>query len=325
MSAPNDSINTGTTASSVASKNSGIGGTMKYPSDIDSAPYFVGFHFVKYERYIMSGVKYSPIGNVFLPLPNNVSEEFGISYNNGDQGIFGAKGGLSQLKQSGVDLAGQISKRVEADGNKILSQDKGSVTAAGRDLAAKLGLLATVGLPEFMKDTAVGRAGAQVLGFVANPHMTPIFEGVELRKHHFDWMFSPRSQSESNKLEEVVNAFRQFAHPRFEPQTNNFGLQFPYQVFCNFYNTNFLYPVKRSVITNISIDNGASGNMAFYRGGAPVAIKFSIALQETEILTAEDFEHDTMEKTRYTGDYSTDVGRADQGAAVSPPRAGGPR
>jgi len=146
-----------------------------------------------------------------------------------------------------------------------------------------------------------GAAGAVDLltGNTLNPHLATLLDNVPLRTHTFTWKFAPRNDAESKTLFNVTDEFRRRMHPSFGKDGGDALLQYPDEVEVMIIGTQTdMLPIKRSVITGFTINHTPDGVPSFHKGtGAPVAVECTIQLQETEIITSEDF-------LGYTLDYS---------------------
>jgi hypothetical protein len=301
MTAPAQVINQGKSPEGPQASN------LQYPANLANYSYFMALHFVKYDRF--AGQNFSsqttPVGNIYLPLPLNIAEEFGIGYTQTGDTFANI---IQTIAASGQSFKDMLYGDGDVNWNNItglLSGDRDTIRNIGPKALKAAALGAMLITPDFLEDaTSVGAAVKEAAGFVQNPHMTMLFEGVELRKHSFSWLFSPRSQAESQALDHIIINLRQWIHPKFNETFGRYALDFPYQVFCNFIGTNFLYPVKRAVVTGMSIDNAADGNVSFYGGGAPVNIKLTLNLQECEILTRDDFVGEAANAYTSDGSYS---------------------
>lgn len=279
--------------------------TSWYPGTLPSFGYFMAFSFVEYSRNPASGAAvYTSIENIYLPVPLNLQEEYHIEYEGRKIGMY--YGSWEKHKNVAKNLANAGKTMFEHNAMGFLNQNYKSWGDAGKDIADLAGMLSQFLGPESFQDSSLGTAITQAAGFVPNPHLTTMFGGVEPRAHEFTWMFSPRNSTDAKVLEEVINKFRAYSHPRYRSDLDVYALQFPYQVYANFVGTNYLYPMKRAYITDVNIRNSGDGQAAFYADGALVQVELTIRCREVEILTAADF----------AGQYSY---TSDGGYAVPPP------
>jgi len=151
----------------------------------------------------------------------------------------------------------------------------------------------------------------------------------KFREHSFDFEFYPKSPDESVVVQDIITVFKKSMLPSTEgfkkiksgtEQTHNINVsgthqstgvgsiekkqtltqhsgksyffKYPRDFTIDFFlaNTNTpLYQIGRSVLTQMTIDYGASGGIpVFFKGtAAPVEIRLSLSFKETELLTRE--------------------------------------
>ena len=276
----------------------------KIPHDLN-VTYSTYIRFVRSERSNPASPATEKLtGGISLPLPINIPEAYSIGYNNPALGniineikeIFITGGGLDSIANVSREAAGALSGGSSEAFLKAL-RDAGSTLGgaasnrldnaiAGRnaiDLARAFQAFA----PKAFSDTAIGSAVAQQLGSIPNPHMTTVFAGLGPRTGELRWKISPRSKHESRQLNEMIRFIRKRIHPEVTP--NGLSLLFPDEVYIDFYPAEFLIPYKKSVVTNLVINNTPSGRPVFYEGGAPVEMDLVMTVQEVTPRTRDDF------------------------------------
>jgi hypothetical protein len=241
------------------------------------------FSFVAYSR---SNPKFAPTtisstAEIILPLPFNLKEQYTMNYSGAN---------LSWV-ESGIETM----KDIMGNGGTITGED---TNIAGQGLAA----MARSAFP----NNILSQNFDVSTGTVVNPHLVNVFQGVNLRHHHFSWELSPTSTAEAQTLQKIVQTFRARMHPEKKPN-NNFILGFPDQVYVTFYGSSFLYPVFKAVIENVHINYTDGRPNAFFVDGSPVTISLDISLQEVESLTREDFE---QQQATTTGSQTSGVTNA---------------
>lgn len=139
-------------------------------------------------------------------------------------------------------------------------------------------------MPTLFNDDRRAQAGI-VGGVVKNPHTTTFFDGVNLRSYFLSWRFSPRSQEESDALNNIINTIKQRIHP--EENLRGFALDYPDLVYVDFEGEakDYLPQFYRSFISEMSVTNSAGEGMAFYKSGAPVYVELGLRFNETNIIT----------------------------------------
>ena len=257
---------------------------LSFPKD-NLGRYYCAFEFRKYERPAPQ-LAATPIAlkTVFLPIPRNLVETHGITYENAPLGAIGAV--ADSLQKGGEGLG------------KALGATAGDVLLKNLQKINPL-------------DTGAGNAATtfiqQAYGFAANPHLSVLFKGGTLREHTFRWLLAPESPEESYELREIVNDFRRFSLPTFFGDTT---AVFDYPKMCKvrFFpwasgnasgsnNPNDLYTIKQCMIKNIVVNYAPNGIPSFFAGtDLPTMIEFEVQLQEIEYFTAEDFGGAASEK-----------------------------
>jgi hypothetical protein len=122
-------------------------------------------------------------------------------------------------------------------------------------------------------------------GIVKNPHTTSFFDGVNLRGYYLNWKFSPRSQSESDSLKQIIDTIKERIHP--EEAVEGYALDYPDLVYVDFEGESKEYLPKfyRSFISEVTVNTSSGEGMSFYKSGAPVTVELGIRFNETNIIT----------------------------------------
>jgi hypothetical protein len=134
---------------------------------------------------------------------------------------------------------------------------------------------------------------------ITNPHQTVVFSGVNLRGYGYNWLFSPRSQAESDTLNNIFNMIRRASLPSYT--SGKIGLVYPEEVQIDFIGNGiekYVRGTKRTVITSVEI-NYAPGGPTFYKGGAPTTVSLTIGLKEVAIRTKDDYGSTSAASTNY--------------------------
>ena len=249
---------------------------LSFPKD-NLGRYFCAFEFRKYQRPAPQLVATDiNLKTIFLPIPRNLVETHGISYENAPLGSVGGIADALQKGEGGAMAVGALT------GDTLLKN------------LQKINPL----------DTGAGNAAAtfiqQAYGFAANPHLSVLFKGGTLREHTFSWVFAPESEKESYEIKEIINDFRRFSLPTFFGDTT---AVFDYPAMCkvrffpwasgnpsgaNYEND--LYAIKQCMIENIVVNYAPNGIPSFFtRSDLPTMIELEVQLQEIEYFTAEDF------------------------------------
>jgi hypothetical protein len=210
---------------------------------------------------------------IILPLPKDLEESLSVRLSQDDAGM--AQGITNAL----FNIAGGQSSA--ADETKALITQ-----AAARKL----------------NDLTKGQSN-QIAGAIANPYVTLMFNGVDLRSFTFTWKFAPRNRTESEMLRAILQLIKGAALPTFSGQ-NTGVLQYP--MLCKMTlmaqdkswdgTENFKegsHPIigfKHALIENVTINYSPNGIPSFFAGTSlPTFYQVSITLKEIEYFTGDDY------------------------------------
>jgi hypothetical protein len=237
--------------------------SMQFPDHI-SEKYYMAFKFKRYERpspHTQSELKF--VQAFALPLPKGLRETFDINVAEGAQGL---KGGIADVAQLGLS---------------------GGLTAQGATNAALA--LAYGAMVQATGD--IGSAVAQGIGAVPNPHVQALFSGVPLRRHRFEWTFSPRNANESQQLMNLLKAMKAYSLPSYS-SLGTAALAYPFlcQPEIKINDSAQLIKFQPCLIESIELNYSPQGIPAFFEGTShPAFIECSISMLETQIQTSRDY------------------------------------
>jgi hypothetical protein len=144
-----------------------------------------------------------------------------------------------------------------------------------------------------IKDNAAGRLALNKLGYVFNPQEQQIFEGIDFREYEMTFVFTPISEREANTVKEIIKTFRKYAAPTINNKLSGFFFTppsvFDVSFFFNGQPNYNLNPIRRSVVTNITVDYAPNG-WAALRNGAPVQTTMTVSFRETELVDRTSIE-----------------------------------
>jgi hypothetical protein len=193
------------------------------------------------------------------------------------------------VSTTNLELLGNSPSNLLAAG-KSVAEDFKQTAEAGQFGVSKILSIATdvAALAPGISDKLQAVAQQQQ-GIVRNPHLTTLFQGVNLKHYSFTWKISPRSADESRELNQCIKTIKQYMHPAIIG--GGFALEYPYLAAIEFsVGSNDTMPnVNDSFITSFSINNSASGGAAFFNDGNPVSVELTMGFQEIDIRTRESF------------------------------------
>lgn len=238
---------------------------LQFPADLDK--YYVSFEFKEYKRPT-PGEPAKPIfkSAISLPLPRDLLEEHGISYNTSSLGIVGS-------------VADSFSPGTNSPG--------GAFSAAAVYAAES----ATGIFGSFGDDLKV--VLQQSIGMASNPNLSVAFQSPKLRSHKFSWTFAPNNEEESSAIKNIIKEFKKNALPNFTSDTTAV-LTYPNMCQIVLYpwgvdtEDNYLYVFKTCMIESVSV-NYAPDALVFFNNDAPGFVSLTVNLIEIEYFTADNF------------------------------------
>ena len=203
-----------------------------------------------------------PSGAIVLPIPANLQEVFAANYQGVEMGTLGGLASSYNEVQSGKSLA-DSGLNLSTLGKKI------GATVLGNDYKV--------------------RAAEKYLGEVFNPHLTSVFQNVNIRNHQFSWRLSPVSKEESETLKNIIDTVRYKMLPG-RREGNPLILGYPAEVQIGFHGGSYdIYPIFKSVVTSLTVNHAAAGTPVFFgETGMPAEIDLQMSFQETEVVLRED-------------------------------------
>ena len=131
----------------------------------------------------------------------------------------------------------------------------------------------------------------QASGLTSNPQLQMIYSGAQFRSFNLNFLFTPKSQDESEDVQAIIHQFKYYAapalqHPGKSPNASMF-LTPPALFEVRFYydgNENINLPrYTDCVLKDISIDYAPNGWSA-HTDGAPIQTQLSLSFEEIEIV-----------------------------------------
>lgn len=248
-------------------------GALMFPSDMK---YFTKFSFIVYDKRIVNvGAKDLPSKVIILPMPNNLKETFGVSYDT-------------------PALGPVVGAAANSIANAIRTGSPGSLVSDSVSDAAKTGVTAGVagGLNALKsmggKGETVAAIGSQALGVAPNPNLAVLFSNIGLREHSFSYKFAPTSLKEVNTLKEIIYELKRRMLPGM---VNDGSMLFSFPDVCDIEfgpDKTKPYTILRCVMTSLDINYTPMGSPAFFKDGDSVMVEISMSFKEVKPFTRED-------------------------------------
>jgi hypothetical protein len=262
---------------------------ISYPPDLSPTGIRLYLNFARYQK---TGVFEEAVTNkiteiIALPIPDNLTENFNILYNDFEAGWISTAFESNRLKLIEENLSNP--NNLPPGIMPIPGMPTGGPPSSGvGSLGNFLGRMIRGGI-----DDAIGPYVDNYYGTAPNPHTTVAFKSPALREHEFTWTFAPKNSSESRLLNAILKKLKQHLSPTVH-KDNRFFLNYPDLCLPEFVNSspeNFLYNFKPCVITGFTVNNTAGGRPAFFNDTAsfaPVIISMTIHLKEIELFLNDD-------------------------------------
>lgn len=304
-----------------------FGGGMVYPNDLMSSQqdYFAISQFTykpskgddifggndAVKRILLNGLQpgsnlQSPIGTVFLPMPNSVADSNNISWgedamgnlaaaatantmaNLGSRAALAAFGSL--LGQGGTAL--QIANLVKLASSGAIGDEM--ATLLGGDITSKLLKLQGFGV----EAESILARGA---GIVPNSNLELLFNSPTLRKFSFNYRLSPRSDTEAKTVRRIIRFFKQgMAAKKIKGKSgqSSFFLGTP-NVFKLEYKSgrtgiDGVNKFKTCALTSFNCNYTPDGFWSAYDKGQPVSTVFQMSFDELEPIYDTDYQADNI-------------------------------
>lgn len=256
-------------------------GVHYYPPELRNFPYFLALAFGPYDRNVaFNDALVDHDLFVYLPVPANLTESFGTSYNKASLGPFGG------------EFAGAISTMANDIGSgKDLKKSITDALTNGVRRANNDSTLMPVFISQAVKGSeALGTGVNMMFGLTPNPNLAVSFQGVPLRSYGFSWKLAPQSKEESQELIKMFTKLKQ----RMLPYKDGFALRYPDYVDVSIGGESSvlkdLIKFKTSVLTDMKVNYAPSGVPSFFAGTqVPTEMELSLSFQEVKVFTRSDF------------------------------------
>lgn len=260
------------TPNEVMVNKSAFAGALTFPSEMK---YFTKFSFYEFNKKdVTSEIKDLPTQTFILPMPNNLQESFGVTY---DTPTLGPVAGAA----ANAVISALRSNNPGASAAGIVGDLMNPATAITAGAAASLEALKKMS-PE------AGALGGMAFGVAPNPNMAVLFSNIGLRSHSFSYKFAPTSAKELATLKTIITQLK----TRMLPGMANEGsMLFTFPDVCDIEfgpNKDVPYKIKRCVMENLSVNYTPMGSPAFFKTGDPVMVEITMSFKEMSPFTRVD-------------------------------------
>ena len=217
--------------------------------------------------------------SVAIYLPPNVQDNISATYNDVSTGMLGfaAASGLNFSEALGA-------KDYDKAAAALVGGLGGIMTEGAKKAAAALA------------ETIAGAEGAtglvnRAFGQADNPYIEVLFESMGVREFTYNFTFAPRSEEETQDVQEIIQLFRFHMAPelqggagRFLTLPSEFDIHYMYMAKDGTNSENDYYnKIATCVCTNVAVDY-TPGKVSSFADGAPTQITMGVTFKETETL-----------------------------------------
>lgn len=122
-----------------------------------------------------------------------------------------------------------------------------------------------------------------------NPYREVLFKQINFRQFSFDYRFLPRSQAETDMVQQIIKTFRYHMHPEMSSgglyyiHPSEFNIQYYFRGKENSY----INKISTCVLVDMDVQYGPHEQFSTFGDGAPVEYSLRLVFQELETLTKE--------------------------------------
>lgn len=127
---------------------------------------------------------------------------------------------------------------------------------------------------------------------VANPFREVLFKSVGFRRFEYTYRFMPKSENESNLVNNIIKTFKFHMHPELVPSGLYYIYPSEFDIVYYFKGkeNKWLNKVSTCALTDMRVDYGGQGNYSTFNTGAPTEINLTLTFTELETMTKQRIE-----------------------------------
>ena len=222
----------------------------------------------------------TPIGHIFLPIPDGVSDQNKVSFGEGKlnpieklasgvalQFLLGSEGAKN------LDTAAVIKNKIKDPNTKKALSNLIAGSATGIDTDELL---------------------ARTQGSILNNNLALLFKGPTLRTFTFQFALSPRDRGEALQVRQIIRALKQSSAAQrtrggtFLGAPNTYTLQFLNGLKPH----GFLPRIKECALLSVGVNYMPENSYMTYEDSSMVSYSLSLSFQETQSLYNDDYDSD---------------------------------
>lgn len=251
----------------------------RYPTGVTPKLY-TKIDFFEYKRDISRpNAERRQTGSIQLPTPEQYNDATGVRLSDSSLGILGA---FSQFVAQGKGLP-----EITADASKTV---RGALESSLINTVFNMASLMPGGFDSTTQDVA-----RSFTGIVPNPHVTVLFDGVQLKSYDLSWKVSPRSQQDADTLNRIIRRIKGRSLPSIlRVGGANYAFQYPDLVKVSImYGSTVNKQLEASnfaFIESFSVGSSIGNSIAFFKDGQPVENTINMRIKEIDVRTRENYE-----------------------------------
>lgn len=227
-------------------------------------------------------------GSITLYMPDTVNMSYEVGYQ--DDNL--TDNTIAYLGNLGVAMKDATGTALES-AFKNLTSGKAGEGAAGSALGASA--LAALRVSPYGNVLPVD-ALLKGQGVAINPQVQLLFKAVSLRTFQMEFMFSPKSQKESQAVVDIVRTFKFHAAPEvggtadggrstglFFIVPSTFNIEFLFSRNKNMNQNTSIHRIGECVLENVNVDYAPNGWSTF-EDGSPTQVRLTLNFKETDIV-----------------------------------------
>ena len=230
--------------------------------------------------------------DIFLPIPQQVSDNIGAAYSQSE---------LNPLQIAGLNAASTILDQLRGGEEATLNRQQVTEAVLNGNIAG-IDETTRKAINSIVSGQAVNALGANVSiqglisrasGQIFQQNLELLFSGVKLRTFPFIFDFAPRNHVESGVVMDIIRVIKRSASPSRQGDNALFMKSpklFQLQYLTGAAEHPFLNAFKICVCEDISVNYTASGTYATYSDGTPVHIRMQLTFKEINPIYAEDYD-----------------------------------
>jgi len=230
--------------------------------------------------------------DIFLPIPQQVSDNIGAAYSQSE---------LNPMQAAGLNATAEIMKALR--GEKGLSDQGALLQSIIKGNIEGIDQQTKTAINNAINASAINALGANVSvpgiisrasGQIFQQNLELLFSGVKLRTFPFIFDFAPRNEMEAGHVMDIIRVIKRSASPSRQGANALFMKSpklFQLQYLTGATEHPFLNSFKICVCEDISVNYTASGTYATYSDGTPVHIRMQLTFKEINPIYAEDYDH----------------------------------